>query len=141
MKKLIPLISCILLFVCCFTCVSCSAEQNGNQSLFVFLSVRMKGNGDGTITAIAQNEFSIGSCDMPITLTLYASDTQEADVSKMTEVDSLTSDTLKVFQSMRLVEKVEVDRYYCARITYPFRGEPKYIQSDTVRYDKNGNRI
>ena len=56
-------------------CAACSSCNNANRAgTFVFLSVRLKGNGDGTVTAVAQNEFTLGSTVMPVKLTLYRID-------------------------------------------------------------------
>ena len=104
-------------------CSACLLSACGNDGLFTFVSVRMKGNGDGTVTAVAQNEFALGGAEMPVTLFLYTSESYETDVAKMT-----------------LLKSVESESYFCARIEYELDGEPQFIQSDTIYYDLQGNR-
>lgn len=139
MKRALSLL-CALIALCCLFSASCAGGEERNQSVFVFLSVRMKGNGDGTITAVAQNEFAIGSSVLPVTLTLYSSDTFQTNVGNMYEIESRATEDLNFLNIIEIVFKVQDDAYYCARIAYKVKGEYQYIQSDTLRYDKNGVR-
>lgn len=139
MKKLISL--CILICICCPLFCSCNATEGKNDSIFVFLSVRMKGNGDGTVTASAQNEFAIGYLILPVTLTLYSSETYQTGVENMTVAGSATSDDLNIFGKLNVVAEVGEHSYFCARVTYAAGGEERYLQSATVQYTGNGERV
>ena len=134
MKKLFAVLCCLMLSACCMFAASC-----GGGNAFVFLSVRMKGNGDGSITAVAQKEFSLGSTAFPVTLTLYSSHEYTNDVARMAEVDTVSISLGKENKTSILAE-VKEECYYCARIAYTLNGEGRYIQSDTILYGKDGNR-
>ena len=121
-------------------CSACLLSACGNDGLFTFVSVRMKGNGDGTVTAVAQNEFALGGAEMPVTLFLYTSESYETDVAKMTLLKSVESGGLKISEKANITLKVESESYFCARIEYELDGEPQFIQSDTIYYDLQGNR-
>ena len=47
----------------------CAKGKTGNA--FTFLSVRIKGDGNGNITAYAAKEFSLFSPEISVTLTLF----------------------------------------------------------------------
>lgn len=139
MKRALTLFCCLAISLTCLFAASCGAE--GKSNMFVFLSVRMKGNGDGTLTCVAQNEFSIGSFDLPVTLTLYLSEEYQTDVAKMTAADSSSCGDLNFLQTVRLDYEIQSQGYFCAQATYSVNGETQTIQSDTVRYDMQGKRI
>lgn len=136
MKKRIFSVICALL---CALCII-SACGGGNDGLFVFLSVRMKGNGDGTISVVAQNEFGLGSAEMPVSLMLYGSDGFFTDADGATLIKS-SKEQLGVSQKCEFVYEITSAGYYCARIEYAVNGETRYIQSDVVYYDVNGKRV
>lgn len=141
MKKFLSVLSCFIICVCCIFAASCAGGHKGNDSAFVFLSVRIKGNGDGTVCAVAQNEFAIGSSVLPVTLSLYSAETFETDVDKMIKVQTISSEDLNIYKKLNIVANVETQSYFCARITYTVNGEIKNIQSDTVLYATDGKRI
>ncbi len=136
MKKRLAAVICTLL---CELCLF-SACGGGNGGLFVFLSVRLKGNGDGSISVVAQNEFGLGSAELPVTLQLYRSDGYRTDTRSMEKI-KWAHERLGVSQKCEFLYQIKSAGYYCARIEYILNGETKYIQSDTVYYDINGKRI
>ncbi len=111
-----------------------------SENLCLFLSLRMKGNGDGTITAIAQNEFSIGNPVFPVCLRLYVSDVNTSDVSQMQLIDSVREDDLEAFRSVAVTYELTKAAYYCAVVEYYVNSEAKTQQCNTIYYDLNGNR-
>lgn len=134
-EKILSVLACAVLCFCCAFAASCG-NGGGSDYLFVFLSVRMKGSG-GTVTAVAQNEFAIGSAVLPVTLTLYSCRTYETDAAEMTEIKSVYCEDLNIFAALRLDAAAD-ESYFCARLTYTVNGENKTIQSDTVRYGAEG---
>lgn len=140
MRRIFAIFACAIALMCCLGCTSCKSEEQ-NQSLFTFLSVRMKGNGDGTITAVAQNELSLLPAVLPATLMLYASTDMQTSSDEMTAVKSIESEDLNIFQSLEIIWKVEDESYFLAEIAFSLNGETRYIQSDIIHYDVYGNRI
>lgn len=132
MKKIFPILVCLLL---CFTVLFSSC---GNIN--VFLSVRMKGNGNGTVTAFAQNEFAVGSASPSVTLEIYSSDVETADVKNMRLLDSVSSDGLAALEILMLTVAVQAESYLLARASYSVGGESGFIYSDVILYDAEGKR-
>ncbi len=137
MKRRYVIICLFLLIACCIPFAGCGS---GDPSVFVFLSVRMKGNGDGTITAVAQNEFELAHTAVPIELSVMFSEDYQSDISKMQTVKSERTDDLKPFGSFS-VDVTAADGYFCAVVSYSVNGDVRYIQTETLQYDLNGNRV
>lgn len=78
MKRRKVFLCFFLIAVCCLPFAGCASD---NPSIFAFLSVRMKGNGDGTITAVAQNEFELAHSAIPMELSVLFSENYETDIS------------------------------------------------------------
>ena len=95
MKRISVLLSLLLLLAVCFSFASCAGEGN----VFALLSVRLKGNGDGTVTAVARNEFAVGSSVLPVELTLYACSENMSDTSRMQAVSRTQTDDLNLFSA------------------------------------------
>lgn len=132
MKKFFALTACAL--------IAAALLLSSCKGAFVFVSVRMRGNGDGTITAVAQNEFSAGGNAPEVTLSLYYSETYRTDASKMELAASVTPCPLKFSEKTSITHSVKAEGYYLARILYLIDGEPRYIQSDAIRYGTDGKR-
>lgn len=110
------------------------------SNIFSFLSVRLRAE-ESTVFAVARNEFALDSAVIPVTLTLYRSDTETADISQMTEIGRTHSDDLDWNQTLELSAPIERDGWYCAAIEYTAGGETRVLLSGTVHYDTGGNRI
>ena len=123
MKKCSVLLSLLLLLALCFSLASCA----GSGNVFALLSVRLKGNGDGTVTAVVR-------------LTLYVG-AEAGDVSEMRVAGCAQTDDLGLFAALEVSVSVEEPAYYCAEIVYIVHGEEEILQSGTVRYDANGTRV
>lgn len=104
---------------------------------FAFLSVRLKGNGDGTVTAVAQHEFSLGGPDFDVTLTLFRR--ESAGSENITEVKSARGG-LSAFKTLEITADIGEAGYYFARLDYEVNGKTEYTLSDTVYYGADGVR-
>lgn len=122
----------------CFLCLPLAACTG--QSAFIFFSVRMKGNGDGTITAVAQNEFALGKGISRVQLNIYYSEEYCTDLQEMSLLDSRQTDSLGAFESFELITQAR-DGYYCAVAEYYAGGKSELLQSETVHYSAQGVRV
>lgn len=137
MKKLIFALAAFIA-VCAAMLPACSSGDNCGT--FCFLSVRLKGNGDGTVTAAAINEFSLGG-EMPVTLYLYRSETFADGTKEMQLEDKISSDGLAMTDKIEITCDVRGGGYFCAKAEYTADGETRYILSDVVHYDASGERL
>lgn len=137
MKRISVLLSLLLLLAVCFSFASCAGEGN----VFALLSVRLKGNGDGTVTAVARNEFAVGSSALPVELTLYACSENISDTSRKQAVSRTQTDDLNLFSAIEVTVPVTEPAYFCAEIVYTVHGETQVLQSGVVRYDASGDRV
>ena len=137
MKKLIYALAAFIA-VCAAMLPACSSGDN--RGTFCFLSVRLKGNGDGTVTAAAINEFSLGG-EMPVTLYLYRSETFADGTEEMQLEDKISSDELAMTDKLEITCDVRGGGYFCAKAEYTADGETRYILSDVVHYDARGERL
>lgn len=137
MKKFSVLLSFLLLLAVCVSLASCTGEGN----VFALLSVRLRGNGDGTVTAVARNEFAVGSSVLQVELTLYVGTENSSDTSRMRAVGRTQTDDLDLFSAIEVTVPVADPAYYCAEIVYIVHGEVQVLQSGVVRYDASGNRV
>ncbi|MCD8295176.1 MAG: hypothetical protein LUE27_08050 [Clostridia bacterium] len=128
------------LLLSCLCLAGCASPDEGNKYLFAFLSVRMKGNGDGTITAYAKNEFDIGPAIQDVELTVYYSEEYSITPSSMEAVASEKADVLKAFKEICIPVEAR-NGYYCSVVTYPITGLERTLQSETMHYDSTGTRI
>lgn len=137
MKTVLSVLSCLLVAVSGLLAV----PQTGAQSMFTFLSVRLKGNGDGSVTAVAQNEFCIGPQVLPVTLNLYYSDIYLSDLSEMTLKSSYFCEDLDIFQTVTLTEEVAAEGYFLAELCYLVNGEKNFIRTEAILYASDGLRV
>lgn len=91
MKRALFPLAYALLFALSLCCSACGESE---ASVFSFLSVRMKGNGDGTVTAVAQNEFTLFSPPSEVVLTVYRADEYQTDVAKMEKIEQKSNEDL-----------------------------------------------
>ena len=137
MKRLCRLLCALLLLAACLSFAACGGE---GSTVFALLSVRIRGNGDGTVTAVARNEFALGSAVIPVSLTLYrVSDAQ--DLSLRAVAASAQTDDLNFLASLEASAAVEGTAYYYAEIVYSVYGEEEVLASELVCYDAEGNRV
>ena len=135
MKKLLSAAICALA-----VCACVSSGCKGGENAFAFISVRMKGNGDGTVTAVAQNEFSLFGDEIPVTLSLYSCEEYTTDTEKMTLVSRTESEGLGAYKTLDITWQLTEESYFCARLDYSVNGDKKFILSDTVLYGADGKR-
>ena len=135
MKRLFIAVAALMLAVACAFSVSCA--DGGSDCLFAFLSVRLKGNGDGTVSAYAQNEFALTGCKIPVTLELYCSQSGEDYYL----LKSVSSDGLGAFETLSVTAEVGETSAFYERIVYLAAGEIRYISSACVTYGTDGIRV
>ncbi len=129
-----------LLLLSCMCMTSCTTTESGNTYLFAFLSVRLKGNGDGTIRAYAKNEFDIGPSIKDVELSVYYSEEYRIETSGMEIVGSTQIEYLSAFSEYTMDVPAQ-DGYFCALISYPLNGQTRLLQSETIHYDATGTRV
>ncbi len=116
----------------------CVKGKTGNA--FTFLSVRIKGDGNGNITAYAAKEFSLFSPEISVTLTLFYN---EVSFENGTDGESVA-----VFKSSDIGADGKItatcaakDGYYFARLDYVLSGEARSVKTEVVRYSSDGKRV
>ena len=109
-----------------FTFSACSED-----GAFRFLSVRLKG-GEGKIRAVAINEFTLGPSTTEVTLTLYYSATPAESFENMDDLD---------IGRQLVIETDAAEGYYCAQAQYTVGDEPRYLVSEIILYNAEGDRI
>lgn len=115
------------------------ANGKGNNA-FTFLSVRIKGDGNGNITAYAAQEFSLFSPEISVTLTLFYdefsfkndSDGETVAISKTNDIGADGKITATCAAK---------DGYYFARLDYVLSGEARSVKTEVVRYSSDGKRV
>lgn len=137
MKRFSRLLCALLLLAVCLSFAACGGE---GSAVFALLSVRIRGNGDGTVTAVARNEFALGPAVIPVSLTLYlVPDAQ--DLSRRAIAAQAQTDDLDFLASIEASAVVEGTAYYYAEIVYSVYGEEEVLASELVCYDAEGNRV
>jgi hypothetical protein len=116
---------------------ACNANKS-NDFMFVFLSVRLKGNNDGTISATAQNEFTIGFSVVPVKLSLYRIDSNNEQIE---EINSTYTDDLNILEKLTIDYNVDKDSTYYAQIEYTVKNQIKVVQSEKIKYNEQGIRL
>lgn len=120
---------------------ACAAAACTGGNAFTFLSVRLRGNGDGTVTARAQNEFDAGSAVIFGTLRIYRSDGQFDDTDYAELAGEVYIADFSEQKTAELTVPAAGGGYFCAELTYIIDGEEYAVLSGTVHYDAQGNRI
>lgn len=120
---------------------ACSDADGNAAGTFCFLSVRLKGNGDGTVTAVAINEFNTGGTKLPVTLCLYRSEEYEENTQDMQLLETAESDGLAMNEKIEIVCSADAGGYFCALAEYTINGETRQIFSDMVHYSAEGTRL
>lgn len=117
-----------------FTFSACSED-----GAFRFLSVRLKG-GEGKIRAVAINEFTLGPSTTEVTLTLYYSATPAESFENMDAVESVHTPDLDIGRQL-VIETDAAEGYYCAQAQYTVGDELRYLVSEIILYNAEGDRI
>lgn len=137
MKRFALCLCSLLLLAACLGFTACAGEGG---AVFALLSVRLKGNGDGTVTAVARNEFALGPAVLPVALTLYVLPGEDADPAAREVVGRAETDDLNFLRTVEVVAEVSERAYYYAEIVYTVYGEEQVLQSGIVCYEADGNR-
>lgn len=117
-----------------------AVEERG---LLVAVSIELKGNGDGTVSAIAENRFTLGNTVLMVIVELYASDTMPMYYTDMELVASNSIGDLNIFNSISTTASTEGRaKYWCARVQYK-KDSDAWTSKETniLYYDANGTVI
>ena len=101
--------------------------------------MRLKG-GEGKIRAVAINEFTLGPSTTEVTLTLYYSATPAESFENMDAVESVHTPDLDIGRQL-VIETDAAEGYYCAQAQYTVGDEPRYLVSEIILYNAEGDRI
>lgn len=127
--------------ICGFILAICAAlfALSACAGTFRFLSVRLKGE-DGTITAVAINEFDLSRGSVAVRLTIYRSDVRTT-AAEMQAIDSTYTADLATGERLELTADAGEGGWFCAVAEYTAEGATNYIECDPVHYDAQGNRV
>ena len=99
--------------------VFAAEEKIEERGLFVSVSIELKGNGNGTVSAIAENRFTLGNTVLMVRVELYASETMPMYYTDMELVASNSIGDLNIFKSISTTASTEGKaKYWCARVQY-----------------------
>lgn len=117
------------------------ADDVQTRGIYVSVSIELKGNGDGTVSAIAENRFTLGSTVLQVFVELYASETFPYDISEMKKVGSYYSSDLNIFESISTTASTEGKaKYWCAKVMYNKDNKGWESKNTAILlYDANGN--
>lgn len=113
------------------------------KGVYVVVTIDIKGNGDGTVTAKARNQFTLGNTVLAVKVELYASVYFPMDYTEMQKVAWHETEDLNILESITATSPTRGEtKYWCARVMYNKDGEGwKSDVTGIVRYDANGNKI
>lgn len=119
---------------------SVDAETRG---VYVVVSVDLTGNGDGTVTARARNDFTLGTTVLAVKVELYASVDFPMDYTEMQKIAWNETYDLNIFDTLTATGPTRGrQKYWCARVLYNKDGEGwKTDVTPVILYDANGNKV
>ena len=103
---------------------------------FTFISLRLDGNGDGTVTAKVTNEFSLGK-KIDVCIDLYRSEKEEFGMLVATSGNG----SIDFGESIEVTHDTDGGGYFCARAIYIVQNRVRYMDSEILHYDADGNRV
>lgn len=119
-----------------------SSQDIETKGVFVTVGVKLQGNGDGTVSAIARNDFTLGTTILAVIVELYASVYFPMDYTEMQKVAWNETYDLNIFDTLSATSPTRGEmKYWCARVMYNKDGEGwKSDVTPVIRYDANGNK-
>lgn len=120
-----------------------TASNEGTRGIYVEVSIRIKGNGDGTITATARNEFTLGPTELYVIVALFSSDEFQMSYEDMDQEAYNFSQDLNIFNEVSATASTGgKSKYWCAVIMYKKDSDDWRIKAtNCLHYDANGNQI
>lgn len=129
-----------------FGAVGVAAEgQDAPQSrgLYTSISIRIDGDGNGNVSAIAKNEFTLGEARIPVYVYLYRSESYPEDYGDMILVASGYVSDLDIFHSLAATASTSGRQsYWSARVRYRLdNGDWQESMTGVTLFDAYGNEI
>lgn len=123
--------------------LSFSSEDIETKGVFVTVGVKLQGNGDGTVSAIARNDFTLGNTILAVKVELYASVYFPMDYTEMQKVAWHETYDLNIFDTLSATSPTRgQQKYWCARVMYNKDGEGwKSDVTPIILLDANGNKV
>lgn len=120
-----------------------SSEEVETKGVYVVVSVDLLANGDGTVTARARNDFTLGTTILAVKVELYASVYFPMDYTEMQKVAWHETYDLNIFDTLTATSPTRgQQKYWCARVMYNKDGEGwKSDVTPIVLIDANGNKV
>lgn len=120
-----------------------SSEDIETRGILVSVGIKVVPNGNGTVSAIAANNFTLGNTVLAVIVELYASVYFPMDYTEMQKVAWNQIDDLNIFQELSATSPTRGEtKYWCARVMYNKDGEGwKSDVTPVVRLDANGSKI
>lgn len=151
MKRRTKLVALSLLAVAVCSLVAFGAvgvvaeEQDAPQTrgLYTSISIRLDGDGNGNVSAIAKNEFTLGEARISVYVYLYRSDSFTEDHNEMVLAASGYVTDLDIFHSLSATSSTSgCQSYWLARVRYRMdNGGWREAFTETMLFDANGNEI
>ena len=113
------------------------------RGLLVAVSIELKGNGNGTVSAIAENRFTLGNTVLMVIVELYASETMPMYYTDMELVASNSTGDLNIFDSISTTASTGGRaKYWCARVQYK-KDSDAWTSKETniLYYDASGTVV
>ena len=120
-----------------------SVTDAETRGVYVEVSVGIKGNGNGTITATARNDFTLGFTELYVTVGLFSSDEFTMFYEDMEMVTYNFTQDLDIFKEISTTASTNgVAKYWRAVVMYRKDTDDwKTISTPCMLYDGNGNLI
>lgn len=123
-----------------------TVEVNGENAevrgLFTNISITLKG-GNGVVTAVARNDFTLFPSTIPAYVELYSSSTYKEYVSDMVLEGSSYSSDLNIYESIEFSASTNgVNKYWQARVRYKFDNDAWTDKvTGSYLFDAQGNLV
>lgn len=96
-----------------------SSEEVDTRGLLVYVSVTLKGNGDGTMTATAKNQFTLGNTTLRVYVELYRAYEIPDYYTDMERVAYNYTGDLNIFDEISVTTPTgDAAAFWCARVRY-----------------------
>lgn len=120
-----------------------SSQEIEPQGVMTAVTIKLVANGDGTVTATAKNEFTLGNTKLQVIVELYALVFFPMDYTEMQKVAWNQIDDLNIFESISATSPTRgQQKYWCARVLYNKDDQGWVSKTTGIRLiDANGNEV